>query len=200
MSQRICSILDCGTPARARGVCHRHYQNKQGLGRYEAKKDLPLIARLLDTGWDETSRGCWEWRGTRSEDGYGLIHIKKLATSNLRVHRLMWEMHNGPIPDGLVVRHRCDNPPCVNPDHLEVGTKKDNAADMVQRLPHVSYRSNWWDGMCKNGLHDITLPGALVARMLDSGNTGMRCRECYEVTQERVRVNEAERHRQQRRL
>ena len=139
---------------------------------------------------------CIEWAGGFKSDGYGYLYVNGVQVI---AHRHVAEQHFGPL-GARVVRHRCDNRRCVNPDHLEVGTKKDNAADMVQRLPHVSYRSNWWDGMCKNGLHDITLPGALVARMLDSGNTGMRCRECYEVTQERVRVNEAERHRQQRRL
>lgn len=77
------------------------------------------------------SEDCWEWTGYRTGFGYGELQsgprgdqVKESA------HRLSWEIHNGPIPDGLNVLHRCDNPPCVRPDHLFLGTASDNARDM----------------------------------------------------------------------
>jgi hypothetical protein len=75
--------------------------------------------------------GCWEWTGVRV-GGYG-----KLSTGHatyVRAHRYSWMRSRGPIPDGLHVLHHCDNPPCVNPDHLYLGTAADNARDRVQRL------------------------------------------------------------------
>lgn len=78
----------------------------------------------------EKADGCWEWTGTRVEFGYGQI-IRD--GRRLRAHRVAYEIAYGPIPDGLVVRHKCDNPPCVRPDHLELGTRADNNQDRENR-------------------------------------------------------------------
>lgn len=77
---------------------------------------------------DETS--CWEWKSSRNHRGYG---VGKLNHKRMNAHRLGWLLMNGPIPDGLLVRHKCDNPPCVRIDHLELGTPADNVADMYTR-------------------------------------------------------------------
>jgi hypothetical protein len=80
-----------------------------------------------------TENGCMEWTLHRMKDGYGRIKIcgqLKLA------HRLSYELSVGPIPDGICVLHRCDNPPCVNPDHLFLGTRTDNSEDMVRKGRH----------------------------------------------------------------
>lgn len=69
---------------------------------------------------------CYEWPGLRS-GGYGVIYT---STGNLRAHRVVWEAVNGPIPDGMVIMHTCDNPPCVNPAHLRLGTQAENVQDM----------------------------------------------------------------------
>jgi hypothetical protein len=76
---------------------------------------------------------CWEWQGTRQSYGHGLLSV---AGKNLKAHRISYEIHVGPIPAGLIIRHRCDNPPCVNPAHLEVGTRQDNVHDRDSRGRH----------------------------------------------------------------
>ena len=69
---------------------------------------------------------CIEWTGARSAAGYGRLGTKY-------AHRVAYEKAHGPIARGMVVRHRCDNPPCVNPAHLELGTQADNMRDMAVR-------------------------------------------------------------------
>lgn len=73
---------------------------------------------------------CWIWTANRPSGKYG--HFPVMYKS-IKAHRWMYEHAVGPIPNGLLVRHKCDNPPCVNPNHLEVGTSKDNCKDMLVR-------------------------------------------------------------------
>lgn len=72
--------------------------------------------------------GCIEWTARRSPQGYGHVQLSK-PRRTVRAHRWSWEIHNGAIPDGMMVLHRCDNPPCVNPEHLFIGTGSDNIRD-----------------------------------------------------------------------
>lgn len=78
---------------------------------------------------------CWEWTGTTAADGgYGQIHEGgKGSKRHLRAHRYAWFLANGPIPAGLCVLHRCDNPACVRPSHLELGTRAKNNYDMARK-------------------------------------------------------------------
>jgi hypothetical protein len=79
--------------------------------------------------WRKVEKGedCWEWVGFRGPLGYGRTTIKKRL---FLAHRVAWALSFGPIPPGLWVLHHCDNPPCVRPEHLFLGTQQDNVEDM----------------------------------------------------------------------
>jgi predicted XRE-type DNA-binding protein len=76
---------------------------------------------------------CIEWTGWRHRQGYGRVRGPD-GKQTLLAHRVVWERTHGLIPAGMVVRHRCDNPPCINVDHLELGTQAENMNDAASRL------------------------------------------------------------------
>ena len=84
---------------------------------------------------------CWLWTGARQTHRGALWHgVVRRNNKGYLAHRYSWIIHNGPIPSGLCVLHRCDMPACVNPDHLFLGTQLDNIADMMAKDRHGDQR------------------------------------------------------------
>jgi hypothetical protein len=76
---------------------------------------------------------CWGWLGGTHDWGYGIIGKGGRGEGFWRAHRLSWTLAHGPIPEGMDVLHKCDNPPCSNPDHLFLGTALDNTRDCIAK-------------------------------------------------------------------
>jgi hypothetical protein len=93
------------------------------------RSKVPPKDRFERLGWDIVGE-CHVWRGYKDEDGYGSFRLDQQTCTT--AHRAAYLFFHGD-PDGRVVRHKCDNPPCVNPDHLELGSALDNVADAVKR-------------------------------------------------------------------
>lgn len=92
---------------------------------------------MVDRFWAKVQRGgpdeCWLWTGSLTKSGgYGQLSRSR-ALGPIRANRISYELHIGPIPDGLCVLHLCDTPACVNPAHLFLGTRGDNARDMARK-------------------------------------------------------------------
>lgn len=92
---------------------------------------------IRDRFWhrcEKQSSGCWSWTGGKTSSGYGTVSRDRATRL---AHRMAWELAIGPIPVGKAVLHRCDNPPCINPSHLFLGTLSDNTQDMIRKGRHV---------------------------------------------------------------
>jgi len=103
---------------------------RDNQGRFLSWDYGPLRTRFYAKVIIGDSKDCWIWKGAMSGNAYGTLKVKGRM---LRANRVAYELEHGPIPGGLVVRHTCDNPACVNPSHLILGTPKQNTADMLLR-------------------------------------------------------------------
>jgi len=123
---KICVVEGCERMVIAKNYCHAHYKRFKKYGnpneKIEFKKKLE---------YEVDYNGCFNITSHyKDKDGYGKLYRNK---KYLRAHRFVYEQMFGEIPEGLVVRHKCDNPSCINPEHLELGTIKENSKDKVER-------------------------------------------------------------------
>lgn len=133
-----CSVAECVRGAYSLGYCSLHYDRFKRHGDPNFVSNSPPGSSLEETlryhGWLEVDRvpelgPCWEYQGVmNTRNPYGVVYSKG---SRMRAHRAAYTVWNGPIPDGLLVCHACDNPPCINPAHLWVGTASENVHDSI---------------------------------------------------------------------
>jgi hypothetical protein len=134
------------------------------------------LARLLSKVTLDTS-GCWSWSGQMHRTGYALISMPADGRWRLRrAHRISWELHRGPIPEGLWVLHKCDNRICTNPDHLFLGDGADNMQDCAAK-GRVTIIGKSRLTHCKHG-HEFTPENTILT------SRGHRdCRACQNAWQ-----------------
>ena len=149
MLKNTCKILNCGLKSISLGYCYLHYSRH----RFKRPMDVPKHTKPSKPSeerfWKfvkKTETGCWNWLGHRDEKGYGTFFS---GNKDVRAHRFSYELHNGKIEGGLWCLHKCDNPPCVRPSHLFLGTNQDNVDD-CHKKGREKKRVERIDLSCKN--------------------------------------------------
>ncbi len=140
-----CSVDGCERPHRVRGLCDTHYAFWKRNGYVGERRIKPLEERLwarVDKVPGQGPNGdCWQWKGYVHPTGYGQIGRDQVRGNTIQTHRAAYLVTRGEIPEGLWVLHTCDNRLCCNPDHLWVGTPKENTQDMIAK----GRRRKAWD-------------------------------------------------------
>jgi hypothetical protein len=118
--------------------------------------------------------GCWEWTGCRAPYGYGDFYVNG---KTIRAHRYSYQVFVGPLKKGMFICHKCDNPPCVNPDHLFQGTHTENVRDSLKKGRHRSgkHYPQEMKKVCKNG-HKLEGDNIIFKK------DGRQCKTCKQET------------------
>ena len=137
--EKKCTVECCDGKVDAKGLCSKHYKRWQKNGTTDdvIGSHSPVEERFFR--FIDKTDNCWIWTGKSiNQKGYGQIQIGGKGSRHKLAHRLSYEIHFGDIAPGLVVMHKCDNPSCVNPEHLETGTQSKNIKDAIDRGRKIS--------------------------------------------------------------
>lgn len=177
-----CYADGCDRHASVRGYCDKHYERLRVHGHHETVKrthtERVTKEDFIEQAAKATETACIEWPYRKDRCGYGFM---KFGGRRRQIHRVVYEKcHGTQIPAELVCRHKCDNPGCVNPLHLEVGTQKDNIHDCINRG-----RFPWGRTVARRKLSDLDVGD--IARLFVAGMTNKVIAAFYEVSAETVR-------------
>jgi hypothetical protein len=133
-----CSVDGCEAEVRVKSLslCYKHYVRFKTHGSVGFKKHArgTLEERFWNFVDKKSEDECWHWTGQILLNGYGRISVGAKGLGNDLAHRVSWKLANKQeIPEKMVVMHKCDNPKCVNPSHLSIGTYKENTQDMIAK-------------------------------------------------------------------
>jgi hypothetical protein len=151
--------------------CEEQFEATCGVAKF-CSDGCHLQASMLPNALPD---GCWTWLGMLDKDGYGVVRLK--GRRRVKAHRASYEAFIGPIPEGQMVCHRCDNPACIRPSHLFLGTAQANKADCIAKDRHA--RGD-------RVRHKVVLSEGQVLAILADGRRGADIARDYGVTKENI--------------